>query len=193
VTHTVKAFNTVIEAKVDVFLEFPCFLYDPTNVGNLIPGSSAFSKPSLYIWKFLVHILLKSSLKNFEHNLECDPVIVESFPGAGFCCFEAYSDSRLFLSCLFPWFSLLNFSCSTISPLWIGNYQNYHHFWECHYTELPQALFQTNLVPLGRASELPILMAYFSPEPLYWCWDHGWWPLLWNYIFSLWMSLRQGW
>ena len=51
------------------FLEFPCFLYDPVNVGNLISGSSASLKPSLYIWKFLVHVLLKPSLKNFEHNL----------------------------------------------------------------------------------------------------------------------------
>ena len=51
------------------FLEFPCFLYDPANVDNLISGSSAFSKPSLIIWKFLVHVILKPSLENFEHNL----------------------------------------------------------------------------------------------------------------------------
>ena len=57
------------EAKVNDFLEFPCFLYDPVNVGSLIPGSSALSKASLYIWKFLVHILLKPSLKKLEHNL----------------------------------------------------------------------------------------------------------------------------
>ena len=55
VIHTVKCFSTVNEVEVDVFfLEFPCFLYDPKNAGNLISGSSAFSKPSLYIWKFLV-------------------------------------------------------------------------------------------------------------------------------------------
>ena len=65
--HTVKGFIIVNEAKVDVFLEFPCFLYDPTNVGNLIPGSSAFSKSSLYVGKFLIHILLKPSLKDFEY------------------------------------------------------------------------------------------------------------------------------
>ena len=57
------------EAQVNVFLEFPCFLYSPVNVGNLISGPSALSKPSLYIWKFLVHALLKPSLKDFEHNL----------------------------------------------------------------------------------------------------------------------------
>ena len=59
VIRTVKAFSIVNEAEVDVFLEFSCFLYDPTNVGNLVSGSSAFSKPSLYIWKFLAHVLLK--------------------------------------------------------------------------------------------------------------------------------------
>ena len=59
----------VNEAEVDVFLEFSCFLHDTVNVGNLIFGSFAFSKPSLYIWKFLVYILLKPSLKDFEHNL----------------------------------------------------------------------------------------------------------------------------
>ena len=64
---TVKGFGIVNEAEVDVFLEFPFFLYDPPNVGNLISGSSAFSKPSLYIWKFSFHILLKPGLENFEH------------------------------------------------------------------------------------------------------------------------------
>ena len=69
VIHTVKGFSIVIEAEVDVFLEFPCFLYDPTNVGNLISGSFTFSKTSLYIWKFSVHVLLKPSLEDFEHIL----------------------------------------------------------------------------------------------------------------------------
>ena len=68
VIHTVKDFSIVNEAEVDIFLEFPCFLHDQTNVGNLTSGSSASSKPSLYIWKFLVHVLLKPSLKDFEHN-----------------------------------------------------------------------------------------------------------------------------
>ena len=57
--HTVKGFSRVDEAERDVFLEFPCFLYDPANVGNLTSGSPAFSKPSLNIWKFTVHVLLK--------------------------------------------------------------------------------------------------------------------------------------
>ena len=67
VMHTVKVFNIVNEAEVDVFLEFSCFFYDTTDVGNLISGSSAFSKSSLNIWKFSVHIVLKPSLGNFEH------------------------------------------------------------------------------------------------------------------------------
>ena len=66
--HTVKGFNIVNEVKLDVFLQFRCFLRDPMNVGNLISGSSAFS-PSLYIWKLLVHVLLKPSLKDFEDYL----------------------------------------------------------------------------------------------------------------------------
>jgi len=67
VIHIVNGFSVVNEA--DVFLEFPCFLYEPMNVGNLISGSSASLKPSLYIWKSLIHVLLKPSLKDFEHNL----------------------------------------------------------------------------------------------------------------------------
>ena len=63
--HTVKGFSVVSEAEVDVFLEFPCFLYDPTSVGSLISGSSAFSKSSWYIWKFSVHVLPKSAFEGF--------------------------------------------------------------------------------------------------------------------------------
>ena len=66
VIHTLKGFSVVNEAEVDVFLEFLCFLFDPVDVGNLICGSSAFSKSSLYIWKFSVDVLLKPSLTNFE-------------------------------------------------------------------------------------------------------------------------------
>ena len=67
VIHTIKGFNIVNEAEVDVFLEFSCFFYDPAHVGNLISGSSAFSKSSVNIWKFSVHILLKPGLETFEH------------------------------------------------------------------------------------------------------------------------------
>ena len=67
VIHTVKGFSIVNEGEVDVFLEFSFFFYDPTDVGNLISGSSAFSKSSLNVWKFSVRILLKPGLENFEH------------------------------------------------------------------------------------------------------------------------------
>ena len=67
VNHTVTGFGLVNKAEVDVFLELSCFFDDPAGVGNLISGSSAFSKFSLNIWKFLVHVLLKPSLENFEH------------------------------------------------------------------------------------------------------------------------------
>ena len=67
VIQTVKGFSVVNEAEVDVLLEFSCFFYDPTDIGNLISGSSVFSKSSLNIWKFSVHVLLKPSLENFEH------------------------------------------------------------------------------------------------------------------------------
>ena len=67
VIHRVKCFGIVNKAKVDVFLELSCFFYDPMDVGNLISGLSAFSKFSLKIWKFMVHVLLKLHLENFEH------------------------------------------------------------------------------------------------------------------------------
>ena len=67
--HTVKDFSVVDEIEVDVFLEFPCLLYDPANVGNLISGSSAFSKPILDIWKFLVCMMLKPSIQDFKDDI----------------------------------------------------------------------------------------------------------------------------
>ena len=77
---TAKGFCLVNKAEVDVFLELSCFSDDPTDVGNLIPGSSAFSKSSLNIWKFMVHVLLKPGLENFEHYFasawdECNCVV----------------------------------------------------------------------------------------------------------------------
>ena len=66
VIHTLKGFGIVNKAEVDDFLEFSCFFDDPTDVGNLISGSSAFSKSSLNIWKFMVYVLLKPSLENFQ-------------------------------------------------------------------------------------------------------------------------------
>ena len=67
VIHTVKGFDIVNKAEIDVFLELSCFSNDPLDVGSLISGCSAFSKTSLNIWKFVVHVLLKPGLENFEH------------------------------------------------------------------------------------------------------------------------------
>ena len=76
-----KDFSIVSKTEADDFLEFPCFLYDTVNAGNLISGSSAFSKPSLDIWKFLVHIMLKLRVQDFKHDLtsmgdECNCLMV---------------------------------------------------------------------------------------------------------------------
>ena len=89
VVHTIKGFGLVNKAEVDVFLEFSCFFYDPVDIGNLISGSSTFSKSSLNIWKFSVHVLLKPSLENFQHYFasmwdECNCAVVWTFFGIAF-------------------------------------------------------------------------------------------------------------
>ena len=89
VIHTVKGFGIVNKAEEDVFLELSCLFHDPADVGNLISGSSAFSKSSLNIWKFSVHVLLKPGLKNFEHYFtsvwdECNCAVVWAFFGTAF-------------------------------------------------------------------------------------------------------------
>ena len=87
--HTVKGFRVVNEAEVDVLLELSCFLDTPTDTGNLISGSSDFSKYSLNIWKFSVHVLLKPGLENFEHYFscvwyECNSEVLWTFFGIAF-------------------------------------------------------------------------------------------------------------
>ena len=89
VIHIVKGFSIVNEAGIDVFLELSCFFNDPTDVGNLISGSSTFSNSSLNIWKFSVHVLLKAGLENFEHYFasvwdECNCAVVWTFFGIPF-------------------------------------------------------------------------------------------------------------
>ena len=89
VIHTAKGFGIVNKAEVDVFLELSCFFDDPMDVGNLISGSSAFSKSSSNIWKFTVHILLKPGLENFKHYFtsvwdECNCAVVWTFFGFAF-------------------------------------------------------------------------------------------------------------
>ena len=103
VTHTVNGFGIVNKAKVDVVLELSCFFNDPMDIGNLISGSSAFSKSSLNIWKFTVHILLKPGLEYFEHYFtsmwdECNRAVVWTF----FLEKEMATHSRI-LAWKIPW------------------------------------------------------------------------------------------
>ena len=91
VIHTVKGFGIVNKAELDVFLELSCFFHDLADVGNLISGSSAFSKTSLNIWKFMVHVLPKSGLENFKHYFtsmwdESNCAVVWAFFGIAFLC-----------------------------------------------------------------------------------------------------------
>ena len=101
VIYTIKGFGIINTAEVDVFLVFSCFLDDPVHVANLISGSSAFSKSSLNLWKFTVHILLKPGLENFEHYFasvwdECNCAVVWAFFGTGM-------KTDLFQSCGHCW------------------------------------------------------------------------------------------
>ena len=109
VIYIVKGFSIINEAAVDFFFKFPCFFHDPADAGNSISGSSAFSKFRWYIWKFLVHALLQTSLKDFEHNLaimwnECNCMVIWTFFGIAFLW--DWNESWLF-PLLWP---LLNFS-----------------------------------------------------------------------------------
>ena len=120
VIHTVKDFGIVNKAEVDVFLIFSCFFNDLVDVGNWISGSSAFSKSSLNIWKFTVHILLKPGLENFEHYLtsmwdECNCAVVEHSLALPF--FGTGMKTDLFQSCGHCWvFSICwHIECSTFT------------------------------------------------------------------------------
>ena len=82
--YTVKGFRVVDETEIAVFLKFPCIFYTPATVGNLISSSSSFSKPSVDIWKFVIHLILKPSIQHFKHDLtsmgnECNCLMVRTF------------------------------------------------------------------------------------------------------------------
>ena len=118
--HTVKGFGIINKAEIDVFLEFLCFLYDLMNVGNLISSSSVFSKSSLYISKFSVHVLLKPGLKDFEHYLasmwnEHNSVVVWTFIGITLLGIGMKTD--LFKSCGHCWVFQIcwHIECSTLT------------------------------------------------------------------------------
>ena len=115
VNHTVKGFGIVNKAKIDVFLELACFFDDPADVGNLISGSSVFSKTSLNIWEFTVHVLLKPDLENFEHYFisvwnECNCAVIWAFFGTGI-------KTDLFQSCGHCWVFQIcwHIECSTFT------------------------------------------------------------------------------
>ena len=122
VIHTVKGFGIINKTEVDVFLEFSCFPYAPKNVGNLISGSSAYSKSNLYIWKFLVHVLLKPNLEDFECDLtsmwnECNYPVVGTFFGIALLwdwnenwLFQSYGHCWVFQIC---W----HIECNTFTAL----------------------------------------------------------------------------
>ena len=120
VIHTVKGFGIVNKAEVDVFLERSCFFDDPRDVGSLISGSSAFSKSSLNIWKFMVQVLLKPGLENFEHYFtsvqdECNCVAVWAFFGIAFLW--DWMKTNLFQSCGHCWVFQIcwHIECSTFT------------------------------------------------------------------------------
>ena len=137
--HIVKGFDIVNKAELDVFLELSCFFDNPMDAGNLIPGSSAFSKSSLNIWKFMVHVLLKPGLENFEHYFtsmwdECNCAVVWAFFGIAllwdwnenwpFCfsyfCF--YLVDVIFSFLCLPGQSIVLYFCLTILILLMGVY-----------------------------------------------------------------------
>ena len=110
VINTVEGFGVFSKAEIDVFLELSCFFDDPTDVGNLIYGSSAFSKSSLNIWKFTVHVLLKPGLENFELYFtsvwdECNCAVVWTFSGIAFL--RGWNENWPF-PLLWPWLSFPN-------------------------------------------------------------------------------------
>ena len=125
VIHTVKEFSVVNEPQVGAFLKFCCFFYDPTNAGNLISGSSAFLKTNLNIWNFIVHVLLKAGLENFEHYFasvwdECNCVIVWTFWALLF--FRIGMKTDLFQCCDHCWVFQICFhsECSTFIARLLG-------------------------------------------------------------------------
>ena len=120
VIHTVKGFGIVNKAEIDVFLELPCFFHDSANVGNLISGSSPFSKTSLNIWEFTVHVLLKPGLENLKHYFtsmwdDCNCVVVWAFFGIAFLWIGMKTD--LFQSCGQCWIFQIcwHIECSTFT------------------------------------------------------------------------------
>ena len=135
VIHTVKCFDIVNKAEIDVFLEVPSFFDDPVDVGNLFSGSPAFSKTSLNIWKFAVHVLLKPGLENFEHYFtrvwdECNCVVVWAFFGIAFLW--DWNENWLFQSCGHCWvFQIAGILSAALSQHHLSGFERaqleFHH------------------------------------------------------------------
>ena len=146
VIHTVKGFGIVNKAEIDVFLELSCFLDDPADVGNLISGSSAFSKTSLNIWKFMVHVLLKPGLENCEHYFtsiwdECNCVVV--WASLGFLFFGIGTKTDLFQSCGYCWVFKIcwDTECSTFT----ASSFNIKKRWREYTAELYKKIFMAQI------------------------------------------------
>ena len=154
VIYTGKGFGVINKAEVDVFMEFSCFFCYPVDIGNLISGSSAFSKTSLNIWKFMVHVLLKPGLENVEHCFasvwdECNCVVVRTLFGISLLwdwnenwpfqvlwsplggCLDSVrtpqSPRRVSVFCIvFVFFVLVWFQGNTDFIEWVGKHSLYH-------------------------------------------------------------------
>ena len=170
--HTVKDFSIVNEAEVDVLLQFSCFFYDPMNIGNLISGSSAFSKSSLDIWMVSVHILLKPSLENFEHYFasmwnECNCVIVWTFFGIAF--FGIGMKTDFFWSCGHCWVFQICWliECSTLK-------ESSFRVWNSSVgiPSPPLALFVVMLPKANLTSDSNMSSSRWVITP---SWFSGWW------------------
>ena len=137
VIHTVKGFSMVNKAEIHGFLEFFCFFNDSTNVDNLISGSSAFSKSSLNIWKFMVHVMFKPDLENFEHYFasvwdECNCAVVWAFLALPF--FGIGMKTDLFQSCGHCWLFQIcwHIECSTFKHHLLGFEISQLEFYHLH-------------------------------------------------------------
>ena len=153
VIHTVKGFGIVNKAEIDVFLELSCFFHGPVDVGNLISGSSAFSKTSSNIWKFTVHVLLKPGLKNFEHYFTsvwdvCNCAVVWAFFGIAF--FRDWNENWPF-----PVLENLFQNC------WI-----FHKCWHTECSTFTESSFSVFLNPPNPSSERYITLKVVRIRPV---------------------------
>ena len=157
VIHTVKDFGVINKAEVDVFLELSCFFNDPADVGNLISGSYAFSKSSLNIWKFTVHVLLKPCLENFELYFasvwdECNCAVVWAFFGIAFLrdWNENWPFPVLWLLLSFPNFLVVSYFeiLPLLSNQTLSNPSSYHLLFTEQYLKNVKSLAKGQSYPL---------------------------------------------